>query len=108
MPQAVWENVVLAQGDDVVFLEGNCYFREEDLQRQFLKPSSDTTICPWKGTANYYDIEVDGKRNLSAAWYYAEPKPEAAAIRNRVAFWKGVRVERSAVEVQELKEEGHA
>ena len=87
----------------MVFVEGNCYFRREDLQWQYFKPSSETTICGWKGTANYYDIEVDGKRNLSAAWYYADPKPQAAAIRNRVAFWKGIRVEPARQGMAQLK-----
>jgi uncharacterized protein (DUF427 family) len=93
MTRAMWEKAVLAEGDDVVVVEGNSYFRREDVDWQFFKPNSDTTICPWKGTANYYDIEVDGKRNSGAAWYYADPKPAAAEIRDRVAFWKGVRVE---------------
>ncbi len=93
MTRAAWENAVLAEGDDVVIVEGNCYFRPEDIHWQYLKPNSDTTICPWKGTANYYDVEVDGKRNPGAAWYYANPKPEAAEIRDRVAFWKGIRVD---------------
>jgi uncharacterized protein (DUF427 family) len=93
MARAAWENAVLAEGDDVVVVEGNCYFRPEDIQWQYLKPNSETTICGWKGTANYYDVEVDGKRNPGAAWYYADPKPEAAEIRDRVAFWKGIRVE---------------
>ncbi len=93
MARAVWEQAVLAEGDDVVVVEGNCYFRREDLDWQFFKPNSATSICPWKGTANYYDIEVEGKRNPGAAWYYVDPKPAAAEIRDRVAFWKGVRVE---------------
>jgi uncharacterized protein (DUF427 family) len=91
--RAAWENTVLAEGDDVVFVEGNCYFRPEDIRWQYLKPISGTTICPWKGTANYYDVEVEGKRNPGAAWYYANPKPEAAEIRDRVAFWKGIHVD---------------
>ncbi|MGP0072852.1 MAG: DUF427 domain-containing protein [Bryobacteraceae bacterium] len=93
MARAVWEDTVLAEGDDVVFVEGNCYFRREDIHWQHLKPSSQTTICGWKGTANYYDVEVDGKPNPGAAWYYANPKPAAQEIRDRVAFWKGVHVE---------------
>lgn len=93
MKRAVWENAVLAEGDDIVVVEGNCYFREEDIHREYFKPNSSTTICGWKGTANYFDVEVDGKLNPGAAWYYAEPKPAAAEIRGRVAFWKGVRVE---------------
>jgi uncharacterized protein (DUF427 family) len=93
MAQATWENAVLAEGDDVVLVEGNCYFRREDIRWQYLKPSPQTTVCGWKGTANYYDVEVDGKLNSGAAWYYASPKPAAQEIQNRVAFWKGIRVE---------------
>lgn len=93
MTRAAWENAVLAEGDDVLIVEGNCYFRPEDIRWQYLKPNSETTICSWKGTANYYDVEVDDKRNPGAAWYYANPKPEAAEIRDRVAFWKGIRVD---------------
>lgn len=96
MARAIWENAVLAEGNDVVCVEGNCYFRREDVHREYLKPSGDTTICHWKGTANYYDVEVNGKRNRNAAWYYANPMPAAAEIRNRIAFWKGVRVESEA------------
>ncbi len=93
MARAIWENTVLADGDDVVFVEGNCYFRREDIHWQHFKPNTQTSICPWKGTANYYDVQVDGKRNPGAAWYYPDPKPAALEIRDRVAFWKGIRVE---------------
>ena len=92
MARATWQDAVLAKGNDVVVVEGNCYFRREDVHWEYLKPSTHTTICGWKGTANYYDVEVDGKRNENAAWYYAAPKPAAAEIQNRIAFWKGVSV----------------
>lgn len=90
--KAIWEGAVLAEGEDVVQVEGNCYFRREDVHFQYLRPSSDTTICGWKGTANYYDVEVGAKRNPGAAWYYANPKQAALEIQDRVAFWKGVQV----------------
>lgn len=93
MARATWENAILAEGTDVVLVEGNCYFRREDVHWEHLKANTHTTVCGWKGTANYYDVEVDGKRNQNAAWYYAEPKPAALEIQNRVAFWKGVRVD---------------
>jgi uncharacterized protein (DUF427 family) len=99
MARATWQDAILAEGTDVVFVEGNCYFRREDVHWEFLKASTHTTICGWKGTANYYDVEVAGKRNQNAAWYYAAPKPAAAEIQDRVAFWKDVRVE-SAVTAQ--------
>ncbi len=93
MAKATWENTVLAESNDIAVVEGNKYFPAESIHREFFKPSSETTVCPWKGKASYYDIEVNGKRNPAAAWYYPEPKPAAKEIRGRVAFWKGVRVE---------------
>jgi len=76
-----------------VVVEGNQYFPPEAVKKEALKPSKHTSVCPWKGTAHYYHVEVDGIRNDNAAWYYPEPKPAAAEIKNRIAFWKGVRVD---------------
>jgi uncharacterized protein (DUF427 family) len=92
MAKAIWEAAVLAESDDVVVVEGNRYFPPDAIHWEYFKHNSQTTVCPWKGTANYYDIEVNGKKNPAAAWYYAEPKPAASQIRGRVAFWKGVQV----------------
>ncbi len=94
MAKAMWEGTVLAESNRCVEVEGNQYFPPDAIQRQHLKPRSTHTICPWKGTASYYDIEVNGKRNPDAAWYYPEPKPAAGQIKNYVAFWKGVKVEK--------------
>jgi len=91
--KATWEGAVLAESDDIVVVEGNKYFPESALRPGYFKSSSATSVCPWKGTASYYDIEVNGKTNAAAAWYYREPKSAASQIRGRVAFWKGVRVE---------------
>ena len=74
-------------------VEGNVYFPPDAVNRAFLSPSETTTVCGWKGTAHYYTIEVAGQRNADAAWFYPEPKPAAAAIRDHVAFWRGVTVE---------------
>jgi len=93
MTRAIWEGVVLAESDACVVVEGNYYFPRSDIQQAYFKLSDHTTVCPWKGTAHYYDIEVNGKRNPNAAWYYPEPSEAAARIKDRVAFWKGVRVE---------------
>jgi uncharacterized protein (DUF427 family) len=93
MAKATWEGAVLAESNDIEVVEGNKYFPAESVQREYFKPSSQTSVCPWKGTASYYDIEVNGKKNPAAAWYYPEPKSAAKQIRGRVAFWKGVRVE---------------
>jgi uncharacterized protein (DUF427 family) len=93
MPKAVWGGKVIAESDACAVVEGNQYFPAEAVKKEFLKPSNHTSVCPWKGTANYYHIEVNGMRNDNAAWYYAEPKPAAEEIRGKIAFWKGVRVE---------------
>lgn len=93
MAKASWGGKVIAESNATVVVEGNQYFPLDDIQKEFLKPSKHTTICPWKGTAHYYHLEVDGMKNENAAWFYPEPKTAAAEIKDRVAFWKGVRVE---------------
>jgi uncharacterized protein (DUF427 family) len=90
--KAIWNNEVIAQSDDTVVVEGNHYFPRTALREPYLEPSRTTTVCGWKGTAHYYTLNVAGQRNADAAWYYPEPKPAAAEIRGRVAFWKGVKV----------------
>jgi uncharacterized protein (DUF427 family) len=90
--KAVWNGVTLARSDNTVVVEGNHYFPSESLNRSHFKDSPTKTVCPWKGTANYYTIEADGKTNADAAWYYTEPKDAAKAIKGHVAFWKGVQV----------------
>jgi uncharacterized protein (DUF427 family) len=93
MPKASWEGAVLAESDRCVAVEGNQYFPPDAVRRELLEPSDHTSVCPWKGTARYYDVVVNGKRNPNAAWYYPEPLPAAKQIAGRIAFWKGVRVE---------------
>lgn len=90
--QAVWNGRVLAESDETIVLEGNHYFPPESVNREFLRESSHHSVCPWKGLAAYYDIEVDGERNRAAAWFYPRPSPPARKIKDRVAFWHGVRV----------------
>jgi uncharacterized protein (DUF427 family) len=92
MATARWNNKIIASSDDTVVVEGNHYFPLESVDQSVLKPSDHTSICPWKGTANYYTLQVDGAENADAAWYYAEPKEAAAQIKGRVAFWKGVEI----------------
>ena len=92
MAKAVWENATLAESEDTIVVEGNHYFPPEAVDRSRLVPSGTHTICGWKGVASYYDVEVGGKRNRDAAWYYPDPKPAAAEIKNHIAFWRGVRV----------------
>ncbi len=92
MPKAQWNGVTLADTTDTVVVEGNHYFPIDAIDPSLLKPSKTTTVCSWKGTANYYTIVADGKENPDAAWYYTDPKPAAAEIKGRLAFWKGVKV----------------
>ncbi|ODM91360.1 hypothetical protein Ocin01_15323 [Orchesella cincta] len=92
MPTAKWNGAVLADSNDTVEVETNKYFPNSSLKMEYFKECDKTTVCPWKGTAKYYDIVVNGKTNQAAAWYYPDPKPEAAQIKGRVAFWKGVEV----------------
>jgi uncharacterized protein (DUF427 family) len=91
--RALWNDTVLAETDDTVVVENNHYFPLSSLNRDLIRESSHTTVCPWKGTASYYDVVVDGKVNANAAWYYPQPKSAAAEIKDRVAFWKGVQVQ---------------
>jgi uncharacterized protein (DUF427 family) len=90
--KAIWNQVVIAESDDTVVVEGNHYFPSTALKREYFAPSTHTSVCGWKGLANYFDVVVDGKTNANAAWYYAEPKPRAAEIQHRVAFWRGVEI----------------
>jgi uncharacterized protein (DUF427 family) len=91
--RAIWNGAVIAESDDTVVVEGNHYFPQESVDRELLRPSDHTSVCPWKGTASYYSLEVDGTANADAVWYYPEPKDAAKEITGRVAFWKGVTVE---------------
>jgi uncharacterized protein (DUF427 family) len=91
--KAVWNGKVVAESDDLVLVEGNQYFPMEALDRQYVTYSNHKSTCPWKGQASYFSLLVDGELNQDAAWYYADPKPAAEEIKNRVAFWKGVKVE---------------
>lgn len=93
MARATWEGAVIAESDACVVVEGNQYFPAEAVKKEYLRPNTTTTMCPWKGTAHYYDIEVNGKRNLNAAWYYPQPSAAAQEIKGRIAFWRGVKVE---------------
>ena len=94
MARATWNGAVIAESDRYEMVEGNVYFPPEAVNRAYLRESRTHTICPWKGTASYYDLVVDGQTNADAAWYYPEPFDAAANIRDHVAFWKGVEVEK--------------
>lgn len=90
--KAVWNDVVIAESDTTVVVEGNHYFPMSSVQRQYFKESDMHTTCPWKGEASYYTVVVDDSENENAAWYYPEPKEAAKEIKDHVAFWHGVKV----------------
>ena len=90
--KAIWNNEVIAESDHTEMVENNHYFPKESVKKEFLKPSDTHTTCPWKGVASYYTLEVNGKENKDAAWYYTAPKDAAKEIKDHVAFWKGVEV----------------
>ncbi|HEY1393102.1 MAG TPA: DUF427 domain-containing protein [Methylibium sp.] len=91
--KAIWNDTVVAESDDTVVVEGNHYFPEGAVKREYLLPSNTKTMCSWKGQASYYNLFVDGDVNPDAVWYYPEPYEAAAQIKGRVAFWKGVKVQ---------------
>ena len=93
--RAIWKGQLLAESDDTVLVEGNHFFPAASLRREHFRESATRSVCPWKGTASYYDVVVAGDVNRDAAWTYPTPKPAAANIAGRVAFWKGVEVARA-------------
>lgn len=96
MPKATWNGAVLAEAgpDQVEIVEGNVYFPPDAINREFFRDSTSHTVCPWKGTASYYSVVVNGQENRDAAWYYPDPKPAAKQIAHHIAFWRGVHIER--------------
>lgn len=91
--KAIWNNETLAESNNTIVVEGNHYFPDDSINKEYFQPSETHTICGWKGTASYYDIAAGGEINKDAAWYYPEPKTDAEEIKNYVAFWKGVKIE---------------
>ena len=90
--KAIWNGVVIAESDEAFEFDGYSYFPADSVQQRYLRPSDSHTVCSWKGTASYYTLEVDGKRNPDAAWYYPDPSPSARKIVGHIGFWKGVRI----------------
>ena len=90
--KATWNGAVLAESDETVVVEGNQYFPADSINREHFRESETHTVCPWKGTASYYDVVVNGETNRDAAWFYPEPKAAAREIKDHVAFWRGVKV----------------
>lgn len=91
--RATWKGAVVAESANTVAVEGNQYFPVADVRREHLRSSDTQTSCHWKGIASYYDVVVGDEVNKDAAWYYADPSAAAEAIRDRIAFWHGVKVE---------------
>jgi uncharacterized protein (DUF427 family) len=90
--KATWNGEIVAESEDTVVVEGNHYFPSDSLRHEFFKASDQTSLCPWKGEASYYDLNVGDRQNPGAAWYYPAPKPAAEEIKGHVAFWRGVEV----------------
>jgi uncharacterized protein (DUF427 family) len=93
MAKAIWNNVTIAESENTLVVEGNHYFPPEAVNWDYLSRSDRHTICPWKGTASYYDIHVNGASNPDAAWTYPQPSNPARHIKGYIAFWKGVRIQ---------------
>lgn len=92
--KAIWNNTVIAESDDTLVIEGNHYFPPSSIKKEYFKSSDTHSVCPWKGTASYYTLEVNGEQNADAAWYYPDTSELAKNIKGYVAFWKGVTVEK--------------
>ena len=92
MVKAVWRGTVIAESDDTVVVDGDHYFPEASLKREYLAFSNHRSSSTSKGQAHYHSLFVDGEVNPDAVWYYPEPSAAAANIKGRVAFWKGVQV----------------
>ena len=90
--KAIWNGEVIAESEDTVVIDGNHYFPADSINTKYYKSSNTHTVCHWKGTASYYTLNVNGKENKDAAWYYPEASSMAKSIEGRVAFWKGVEV----------------
>jgi len=91
--RAVWNGQVIAESGETIEIEGNQYFPPGSVKREFLNDNEQTSVCHWKGTASYYDVVVDGEVASGGAWYYPEPKDAVSELKDRVAFWRGVKVE---------------
>ena len=90
--KAIWNSTIIAESDETLTIEGNRYFPPDSVNARFLRNSDTHTVCPWKGEASYYDVVVGDRVNRDAAWYYPDPKAEAADIKNYIAFWRGVQI----------------
>ncbi len=90
--QAIWNDIIIAESDETVIVEGNHYFPPDTVKWEYFTPHETQTTCPWKGQASYYTVEAGGQQNPGGAWTYRDPKPAASQIKDHVAFWRGVQV----------------
>jgi uncharacterized protein (DUF427 family) len=90
--KAIWNKQVLAESEETIVVENNHYFPPDSIKKEFFKSSDTHTNCPWKGQASYYSLEVKGKENSDAAWYYPKASDLAKNIEGYIAFWKGVEI----------------
>ena len=88
--RAFWKGTTIAESDDAIKLEGFYYFPRSSVKMEYLKESSHRTFCPWKGTASFYDVDINGDINKDSAWYYPTPSERGAMVKDRIAFWKGI------------------
>jgi uncharacterized protein (DUF427 family) len=94
MARAIWNGKVIAESEKTQTVEGNVYFPESSLKREYFRPSSTISLDPNKGQARYMNLLIDGQDNPDAAWYYPDPSPVARKVKGYVAFWRGVEVEK--------------
>ena len=90
--KAVLNGVVLAESNSTVVVEGNHYFPPASINREYFSDTDRTTVCPWKGTASYHTVTVEGQAHDNLAWYYPSPKAAASEIVDHVAFYRQVTV----------------
>ncbi|MDX2443941.1 MAG: DUF427 domain-containing protein [Bacteroidales bacterium] len=90
--KAIWNKKVLAESNNTIVVEGNHYFPSNSIHKEYFKESETHSVCPWKGTASYYSLEVEGDKNTDAAWYYPQASDQAKNIEGYIAFWKGVQI----------------
>ncbi len=94
MARALWNGATIADSDVYEIVEGNVYFPASAIKSEYFRDSATHTTCSWKGVASYYNVVVNDQTNPDAAWFYPAPKDAAKQIKDHVAFWKGVSIER--------------
>ncbi len=90
--KAIWNGQMIAESNETIIVERNHYFPPDSVKKVYLKKSSHSSLCPWKGTASYYDLIANGKINKEAAWYYPQPSEMAKPIKGYIAFWPDVEI----------------